>query len=710
MAVAYVGGATGGVNSGNSFAVTYTSTNGNTLVMGGLAFSSAPTVQDSNGTNWIVVSDSVWWLAYLVNSPAITSVTVTITGGPYNGAAALAEYSGVTNVSSIVIGSASATPATITKTITAGNFLVGCGGINGSLNTAAPTWTANTGSLRQHSAMFGNGAVGGSSAALVDNNGSGSVTSSANWSVSAGSFQGEFLGIEIGAVPPTITSVTPNSGTTSGGTIITNIAGSNFLGTTGVTFGGSAATHLVVVSDTKLTCVTPAHALGAVTVAATSAGGTGSLGSAYTYTSPVAPTITNITPSGNYLGGDTIEIDGTGFLFGSTVTIGGASATAVTVNSGTVLHCTTPAGTPGTRTVTVTTADGTATTYNDFTYLNWARNTLPNIIRMATQASNHTGGATPLLTQVSFVSPDISWTEGSVIGYSYSVGFGSVSDSFGNTYSTISQVDGWGNILTVFYALDINLPPAGGTLTVNVFGSPSFNFVSASIFTGVKTASAVRTSEKAALPGMSSMQFSSVTANSPIAGQATYTATPIGSWTPGLGVGEYVAVIGANTPNEGIFTCISATANQMVLGNASAVNQSSLPNAYAHVMTSSGAMTTALPAITPRYGEMLFCAFGTEGAVTENPSLYPSAWYMCQPATGFIPGFVSQQSGLFLSTCMAEVFDTQNLALWATPGSPAPQSPGSQPYWVPGSGAGAGIAVIFSPYPAPSMLQFGQGF
>lgn len=59
---------------------------------------------------------------------------------------------------------------------------------------------------------------------------------------------------------PTVTVATPNTGTKAGGTSVT-LTGTNFrVGTTPtVTFGGLAATSVVVVNATTITCVTPAH-------------------------------------------------------------------------------------------------------------------------------------------------------------------------------------------------------------------------------------------------------------------------------------------------------------------------------------------------------------------------------------------------------------------------------------------------------------------
>ncbi len=56
---------------------------------------------------------------------------------------------------------------------------------------------------------------------------------------------------------PTVTSVSPNSGTTAGGTAVT-ITGTNFATGATVTFGGTAATNVVVASSTSITATTPA--------------------------------------------------------------------------------------------------------------------------------------------------------------------------------------------------------------------------------------------------------------------------------------------------------------------------------------------------------------------------------------------------------------------------------------------------------------------
>src|ERR1700687_1457413 len=70
------------------------------------------------------------------------------------------------------------------------------------------------------------------------------------------------------APPPSVTGVSPNSGSIAGGTTVT-VSGSGFTGVTSVNFGTTAATSFTIVSDTQITAVSPAHAAGIVDVTVT---------------------------------------------------------------------------------------------------------------------------------------------------------------------------------------------------------------------------------------------------------------------------------------------------------------------------------------------------------------------------------------------------------------------------------------------------------
>jgi hypothetical protein len=82
---------------------------------------------------------------------------------------------------------------------------------------------------------------------------------------------------------PVFTSLTPASGPEAGGTTVT-ITGTGFVAITGVTFDSEPATSVVTVSDTEITCVTPAGTGALVDVVITSTYGTSQEGAGtFTY-------------------------------------------------------------------------------------------------------------------------------------------------------------------------------------------------------------------------------------------------------------------------------------------------------------------------------------------------------------------------------------------------------------------------------------------
>lgn len=86
---------------------------------------------------------------------------------------------------------------------------------------------------------------------------------------------------------PTVTAIAPATGTSAGGTAVT-ITGTGFGGATSATIGGNAVTSFTVVSNTSITGVTAAHAVGAtdvVVVCPTHLGGpSAAYRSAFTFT------------------------------------------------------------------------------------------------------------------------------------------------------------------------------------------------------------------------------------------------------------------------------------------------------------------------------------------------------------------------------------------------------------------------------------------
>jgi hypothetical protein len=171
-----------------------------------------------------------------------------------------------------------------------------------------------------------------------------------------------------------INSAAPNSGSDAGGTTVT-LSGSGFTSSASVYFGGIAAQSVSVVSSTKLQAVTPAHASGTVSVAVTENSynrykQSTTLASGFTYTSSTTLSVSGASPiSGPSSGGTAVTLTGKGFQAGATVRFGGSPSTAVTVASSTQIRATSPAGSAGTVSITVTNPNTqSASLASGFTY------------------------------------------------------------------------------------------------------------------------------------------------------------------------------------------------------------------------------------------------------------------------------------------------------------------------------------------------------
>jgi len=96
---------------------------------------------------------------------------------------------------------------------------------------------------------------------------------------------------------PRISSVTPNAGSSIGGTTVT-ISGANFAAGASVTIGGAPASNVGVVNSTTITAATPAHGAGTVDIVVTVNGQAASMPAAFTYVVNAPPTIAAIAVKG----------------------------------------------------------------------------------------------------------------------------------------------------------------------------------------------------------------------------------------------------------------------------------------------------------------------------------------------------------------------------------------------------------------------------
>ena len=215
---------------------------------------------------------------------------------------------------------------------------------------------------------------------------------------------------------PTVSSVSPASGTVSGGTPIT-ITGTGFVpGATVEIAQGSgagptaiAASKVVVVSPTEITATTGGPAKAGtfnLFVVESGAASPANTGDDYTY---VGPTVSSVSPaSGTVSGGTPITITGTGFVPGATVEIAqgsGAGPTAIAASKVVVVSPTEITATTGGPAkagtfnlfVVESGAASPANTGDDYTYVG------PTVSSVSPASGTVSGGTPITITGTGFV-------------------------------------------------------------------------------------------------------------------------------------------------------------------------------------------------------------------------------------------------------------------------------------------------------------------
>ena len=201
------------------------------------------------------------------------------------------------------------------------------------------------------------------------------------------------------AVAPTVTSLTPASGSTSGGYSVV-ITGTGLTGVTAVTVGGTAVAATVN-NDTTITIISmPPHAAGPVDIVVTHPTEGPSANTAaddFTYIAP--PAVSGLSPtSGSTAGGNTVTITGTGFTGANAVNFGG-SIVAPTVLNDTTITVTAPAHVAGTVDVLVvhpTNGTSANTIADNYTYLG-----VPVVSSLTPPTGPSAGGNTVTITGLS---------------------------------------------------------------------------------------------------------------------------------------------------------------------------------------------------------------------------------------------------------------------------------------------------------------------
>jgi hypothetical protein len=255
---------------------------------------------------------------------------------------------------------------------------------------------------------------------------------------------------------PVVTGVSPTSGPTAAGTVVT-ITGTDLGGAAGVDFGGTAATNLTNNTTTSIQVHAPAHAAGTVHVHVTTAGGASAdNGTLDQYTFVAAPTVTGVSPNKGPTGGLTsVTITGTNLSGATGVSFGGTAATNLHNNTSTSITVDSPGEAPGTVDVMVTTAGGMSAVNSpadNFTY--FAQPTVTGV----SPASGPTGGG----TLVTVMGTDLS---GATVVAFNGINGTSVTP-IDQTHVSVMTPPGSGTV-------DVQVTTPGGTSAVN---SPADNF------------------------------------------------------------------------------------------------------------------------------------------------------------------------------------------------------------------------------------------
>ncbi len=254
--------------------------------------------------------------------------------------------------------------------------------------------------------------------------------------------------------PPAVTSLSPDSGPTSGLTTVT-VTGVDLTDVTQVDFGSEPAESFHRVSSTSLTAVSPAvTSAGTVDVTIVTLSGTSAVvpGDAFTYedgTTSAGPVVTGVSPgSGPLSGGDTVVIQGSNFTDISPTGVDfGTDPAQFTVNrAGTQITATSPdAGVAETVDVVVTNPLGssTITPADVFTYQPDGQ-FAPTVTTVSPASGPQAGGTTVTLTGTDLV--------------------GATQVSFGSTAVTTFSEPGTGDTIVV----DAPAAADPGTVSVTV--------------------------------------------------------------------------------------------------------------------------------------------------------------------------------------------------------------------------------------------------
>ncbi len=255
-----------------------------------------------------------------------------------------------------------------------------------------------------------------------------------------------------------------------------------------------------------------------------------------------APTVTSISPTSGPTAGSTgVNITGTGFVIGATVTIGGNAATGVTWNSATSITAITPAGTAGAKDVVVTNPDTqTGTLTNGFTY---SSNVTPTFVGAVTTLTvNQNASATDItgLLHVSDTDPGQTetWSQSVAPNHGGTLSFSGATASSGTTditpggTITYTPANGYSGSETFTVQVSDGTATATRQITVTVVCPPTVTSATYYVSTGVlsvtgtnMTAGDTIAVNKLILTGEGASTYALTTSNVTASGSTSFSVT-----------------------------------------------------------------------------------------------------------------------------------------------------------------------------------------
>ncbi|WP_281660333.1 putative Ig domain-containing protein [Microvirgula aerodenitrificans] len=334
-----------------------------------------------------------------------------------------------------------------------------------------------------------------------------------------------------GGTTPTLTQVTPPTGSTAGGTTVT-LTGTNLTGATAVSFGGSAASSFTVNNATTITATTPAHAAGAVNVVATTSNGTATLTNGYTYAlpAPTAGAVSTTVAANSSANPITLSLGGGA---ATSVAVASAASHGTATASGTSITYTPTAGYSGADSFTYTATNASGTSSPATVSITVSAPTLVLSPASGALAGGSTGSAysTTISTSGGTAPYSYAITAGSLpIGLSLNTSTGALSGtpgSSGTSNFTVTATDANSATGSNAYSITVSgLPPTASAVSATVAANSSANPITLSLGGGAATSVAVAS---AASHGTATASGTSIT-YTPTAGYSgadsfTYTAT-----------------------------------------------------------------------------------------------------------------------------------------------------------------------------------------